>query len=67
MVVSKDEKSDLKPALDVVGNEAPKRAGCCKRFNKPLPKDVGFSSFNEGLRGNSPPNPEKEWVIEEDR
>ena len=31
------------------------------RFNKPLPKDVGFSSFNEGLGGNNPPNPEKEW------
>jgi len=60
MVVSKDERSNLKPVLDVVGNGAPKRAGCCKRFNKPLPKDVGFSSFDEGLGGLFPPNPEKE-------
>jgi len=27
-------------------------------------RNIEFSSFNEGLEGNSDPNPERKWVIE---
>jgi len=65
MVVSKDERSNLKPALDVKMKHRKGQVVVSASINLYL-RMWGFL-FNEGLGGNSPPNPEKEWVIEESR
>jgi len=59
---------NLKLLLKIINVIAcPKCGGKIKHRNGQVDyktRDVGVSSFNQGLKGNNPLNSEKEWVIE---